>query len=194
MFTGLVQGVGALVERRGLSGGERYRLTHGFGRLELGESIAVNGACLTVVAEDGQTFDAELSPETLERTTLGSLAPEAPVNLERALLASDRLGGHLVSGHVDGVGHVRGLEELGDMTRVLVGVPAALTRYVAEKGSLTIDGVSLTVNGVQEDNVSLLLVPHTRQVTTLGRLAVGDAVNLEVDLIARYVERLLAFR
>jgi len=194
MFTGLVAGVGTLESRLALAAGERYRLRQPFGQLALGESIAIAGACLTVVELDDAHIAVELSPETLARTTLGTFVPGTRVNLERALLASDRLGGHLVTGHVDGVGSIVGLEPLGEMMRVNVRVPAELARFVAEKGSLTVDGVSLTVNSVSDEAASLLVIPHTRSVTTLGTLEVGQPVNLEVDLVARYVERLLSSR
>lgn len=194
MFSGLVAGMGRLSKSEELAVGRRFVLSHPFGPLALGESVAVQGVCLTVAAEEPGAFVADLSSETLARTTLGSLEPGAAVNLERALLASDRLGGHLVSGHVDGTGTITRLEQEGEMMRVDLRVPADLSRYMAEKGSVTVDGVSLTVNAVQGNGISLLLVPHTRQVTTLGQLQQGSVVNLEVDLVARYVERLLGAR
>jgi riboflavin synthase len=194
MFSGLVSGVGKLVRKSEATAGQRLVLSHPYGPLSLGESIAVQGVCLTVVESDDVEFVVDVSPETLERTTLGELGEGAAVNLERALLASDRLGGHLVSGHVDGTGRVEALEALGEMMRVELTLPTELSRYVAEKGSLTVDGVSLTVNGVGPVSASLLLIPHTRAVTTLGELEVGRRVNLEVDLVARYVERLLSTR
>ncbi len=194
MFTGLVAGVGTLESRQELAAGERYRLRQPFGQLARGESIAIAGACLTVVEMDDTHFAVELSPETLARTTLGTFVPGTRVNLERALLASERLGGHLVTGHVDGVGSIAALEPLGEMMRINVQVPAELARFVAEKGSITVDGVSLTVNSVSDAVASLLVIPHTRSVTTLGSLEVGQRVNLEVDLVARYVERLLSLR
>lgn len=194
MFSGLVGGLGKLVRREPLEAGVRFVLEQPFGPLELGESIAVNGVCLTVVEHDTRTFAMDLSPETLDRTTLGTLVEGARVNLERALLVTDRLGGHLVSGHVDGVGEIVEVRALGEMSDVRLRVPDELGRYVAEKGSITVDGVSLTVNAVEGALTSLLLIPHTRQVTTLGELAPGRRVNVEVDLVARYVERLLSFR
>lgn len=191
MFTGLVESTGRLLGRNALAAGERVEFEHSLGELEIGESVAVSGACLTVVAQGQKHFRADVSPETLARTTLGRLAPGAPVNFERAVRAGDRLGGHLVSGHVDGVAVVRRLEPQDAMVEVSLALPAELVRYAAEKGSLTVDGVSLTINGVEGKEVRLLLIPHTRAVTTLGQLQRGSLVNVEVDLIARYVERLL---
>jgi riboflavin synthase len=172
----------------------RMRFSQPLGALTLGESIAVSGACLTVVEFSDHSFDAELSNETLDLTTLSSLETGDAVNLERAMLASDRLGGHLVSGHVDGVGQVTGLTSEGEMTRVTLELPPELAPYAAKKGSITVDGVSLTINEVGRSDLHLLLIPHTQSVTTLGRLKLGTRVNLEVDLLARYVERILAFR
>jgi len=194
MFTGLVEAQGRLLEKTPQSGGMRLRFSHPLSELVLGESIAVSGACLTVVAFDNNSFTAELSSETLRLTTLGQLAPGDPINLERALRASDRLGGHLVSGHVDGVGLVKHKALEGEMTRIELELPEALAPYVAKKGSLTVDGVSLTINEVAGHHVHLLLIPHTQAVTTLGQLHTGSSVNLEVDLLARYVERILSYR
>lgn len=158
----------------------------------VGDSISVNGCCLTVteVAEDG--FKTEMMGETLERTVLGSLAEGASVNLERALAADARLGGHLVQGHVDGIGTVHELADRGQWTVMRISVPEHLERYVVEKGSITVDGASLTVMAVEAGAFSVGLIPHTLAVTTLGQRAVGDPVNLEVDLVAKYVERMLA--
>lgn len=194
MFTGLVEAVGQLLRREEISGGLRCQFSQPWGSLEPGESIAVSGACLTVVSFSEDSFTAELSTETLQRTTLGGLQEGDAVNLERALRFGDRLGGHLVSGHVDGVGAVRALSPVGEMLRAEIELPAELRKYVAEKGSLTVEGVSLTVNAVTEDSAELLLIPHTREVTTWKHLHEGSPVNLEIDLIARYVERLLQFR
>lgn len=194
MFTGLVEAKSQLLSRQPLEGGEKMAFSHEFVELALGESIAISGACLTVVDFDDQRFTVELSRETLGLTTLGDLAEGDWVNLERALQAGARLGGHLVTGHVDGIGKVIRATPEGEMTRVTLEVPKNLARYVARKGSLTVDGVSLTVNEVREDEADLLLIPHTRVVTTLDALRVGSPVNLEVDLVARYVERLLSVR
>ena len=192
MFTGLVESMGQLRGREPLAAGERFEFQHALGALCLGESVAVSGACLTVIASTAETFFADLSPETLERTVLGALSVGDLVNFERALASGQRLGGHLVTGHVDGVGTVRRKDLTGEMTVLEIAIGEALGRYAAEKGSVTIDGVSLTINGVTDDSVELCLIPHTAQITTLGRLSVSSRVNVEVDLIARYVERLLA--
>lgn len=197
MFTGLVEDVGEVVGSEPIDGGGqrivvRHRLS-GEG-LTLGESIAVDGACLTVVSFGAREFTAELSPETLHRTTLGHIVPRARVNLERSLRVGDRLGGHLVTGHVDGVARVEEVTAQGDMTEVTIEVPAELAPFVAEKGSITLAGTSLTVNRVAGNKLSVQLIPHTRTATTLGALARGALLNVEVDLIARYVERLLETR
>ena len=197
MFTGLIQGLGLLHAREHRGGDQRLRF--GWGTLPptaiaLGESIAVNGCCLTVVHFDGAGFAADVSNETLRLTTLGQLPEGAAVNLERALLASDRLGGHLVAGHVDAVGQVLSVHDDGRSQRWRFAAPAALLRYVAVKGSVAVDGVSLTVNEVDKHGFEVNLVPHTVQHTTFGSRTVGDPVNLEADTVARYVERLLATR
>ena len=194
MFTGLVQAVGRLAASEARGGDRRLRIDAGalpLDDLAIGESIAVNGVCLTVVAGDGAGFEADASNETLALTTLGALAPGAPLNLERALLPTTRLGGHLVAGHVDGVGRVRAIADDGRSQRWRFEAPAALLRYVATKGSICVDGVSLTVNAVDDGGFDVNLVPHTIQNTAFQATALGAAVNLEVDLIARYAERLL---
>lgn len=162
-----------------------------FDHVEAGESIAVNGACLTVVAFDAGGFEADASSETLAVTTLGRLPVGRPLNLERALRAGDRLGGHLVSGHVDGVGTVAAVAEDAHAQRWRFTAPPTLMRYIAQKGSITVDGTSLTVNAVEGDAFEVALVPHTLAHTTFGATRPGDPVNLEVDQVARYVERLL---
>ena len=195
MFTGLIEGVGRLATREARGGDARLRIEAGtlpFDRVSLGESIAVNGVCLTVVAFDLASFEADASNETLALTTLGALPVGRKLNLERAMRPSDRLGGHLVSGHVDGVGRVSSIAEDARAQRWRFAAPAALLRYVAQKGSICVDGVSLTVNVVDDEGFEVALVPHTLAHTAFSATAVGDAVNLEVDLVARYVERLLA--
>lgn len=194
MFTGLVQGIGRLAARESRGGDARLRIDAGtlpFDHVEAGESIAVNGACLTVVSFDAGGFEADASSETLALTTLGRLPVGRPLNLERALRAGDRLGGHLVSGHVDGVGTVAAVVEDARAQRWRVSAPSALMRYIAQKGSITVDGTSLTVNAVDGDAFEVALVPHTLSHTTFGSTRPGDPVNLEVDQVARYVERLL---
>ena len=194
MFTGLIGAVGRLAARSARDDG--FRVTVDTGALPLaavavGDSIAVNGVCLTVVALGAGRFDADVSGATLAATTLGALEVGARLNLERALTLATPLGGHLVSGHVDGVGEVVAVEPVGESRTVRVRVPRALARYVARKGSVSIDGVSLTVNAVDGDAFTVNLVAHTLAHTTLGGAAAGDAVNIEVDLLARYLERLL---
>jgi riboflavin synthase len=197
MFTGLIQSVGTLRQREPRGGDVRLRIGTGtlpFDDVALGESIAVNGVCLTVIEFDASSFAVDASTETLALTTLGGLAIGAPVNLERAMLPTDRLGGHLVSGHVDGVGRVREVWPDARSQRWRFEVPAALRKYIATKGSICVDGVSLTVNGIDDDGFEVALIPHTVAHTAFSATQVGDAVNLEVDLVARYVERLLAER
>lgn len=196
MFTGLVEGVGRLAARAARGGDLRLRVETGslpFAQVVLGESIAVSGVCLTVVEFGATHFCADVSNETLACTTLGELECGAAVNLERALQPGSRLGGHLVAGHVDGVGRVASIGCDARSQRWRFEVPEALRRYIAPKGSLCVDGVSLTVNDVQGASVGVNLVPHTLAHTTLGSLGTGALVNLEVDLVARYVERLLSW-
>jgi riboflavin synthase len=195
MFTGIVQAVGRIAVRE--TRGSDARLVIDAGALDLadvglGDSIAVAGVCLTVVAIDGARWTADVSAETLALTTLGALAVGDGVNLEKALRLADRLGGHLVSGHVDGVGDVVAVEDDGGSQRWTFRVPAPLARYIAAKGSICVDGVSLTVNSVAPDAFGITLIPHTLAVTTFGARTTGDPVNLEVDLVARYLERLHA--
>jgi len=200
MFTGLIEGIGTLAGREPRGGDARLRIDAGtlpwVGRgaadIALGESISVNGACLTVAAFDATGFEADASNETLALTSLGELAIGRPLNLERAMRPNDRLGGHLVSGHVDGVGKVLHHWDDGRAQRWLFEVPASLRRYIAAKGSICVDGVSLTVNAIDDRGFEVALVPHTLQHTAFAHTAIGDPVNLEIDLVARYVERLLA--
>lgn len=197
MFTGLVQGVGRLAAREARGGDARLAIDAGtlpFADVRLGESIAVNGCCLTVVEFDAAGFAVDASPETLGLTTLGGLPEGRAVNLERALLPSDRLGGHLVSGHVDGIGRVLEIWPDARAQRWRFQAPVALMRYIAPKGSICVDGVSLTVNAVAGDSFEVALIPHTVAHTAFAETGAGDAVNLEIDLVARYVERLLAER
>lgn len=168
--------------------------SHRFSDVTLGESIAINGACLTVIAFDQKAFEVELSSETLTLTTLGELEIGQEVNMERAVRVGDRLGGHMVTGHVDGIATVISVQPEGEMSKLRLAVPADLSSYIARKGSLTVDGVSLTVNAIEHSRVDLLIIAHTQNVTTLGALAARSRVNIEVDLVARYVERLLQAR
>ena len=197
MFTGIVEGVGAIrrIEMRG--GDVRMDLDTGtlaFDDVKLGESIAVSGVCLTVVAFDARSFAADVSNETLARTKLGTLDAGAAVNLERAMLPTTRFGGHVVAGHVDAVGRVESVQADARSQRWRFAAPPAVLRYVAEKGSICVDGVSLTVNGVDDAGFDVNLVPHTIAHTAFASTRIGDPVNLEVDLFARYVERLIASR
>jgi riboflavin synthase len=194
MFTGLVATTGTLAARSPRGPGARLTIEARFddGALALGESIAVDGACLSVTAIRPEGFEVDASPETLARTTLGALEAGSPVHLERAMRASDRLGGHLVTGHVDGIGAVLERRSDGDCLGMTFRAPAELARFIAEKGSISVDGVSLTVNGVRGDRFEVMLIPQTIEKTKLGARAPGESVNLEVDLVARYVARLLS--
>ncbi|AKK68894.1 riboflavin synthase [Xanthomonas translucens] len=194
MFTGIIEGVGRLAARQPQGGDIRFSFATGslpFADVQRGESIAVNGVCLTVVAFDAASFQADASTETLSLTTLGALAEGAVVNLERAMHPTDRLGGHLVSGHVDGLGSVLSIHEDARAQRWRFAASPALLRYIAKKGSICVDGVSLTVNEVDDAGFEVALIPHTVAHTAFAHTALGAAVNLEIDLVARYVERLL---
>jgi riboflavin synthase len=193
MFSGIIADVGHIANAADRDGGLRLTInTHtlGLDDVQLGDSIAVNGVCLTVIALDGNAFTVDVSRETLN-CTVGLDAINAPVNLEKALRLSDRLGGHLVSGHVDGVGEVVAFDDLGESWKLLIRAPQALAKFIAIKGSITINGVSLTINQVQGNAFALNLIPHTLAMTNLKNLTAGSRVNLEVDLIARYVERMM---
>jgi riboflavin synthase len=195
MFTGIVTAVGT-VRRSQLAGGGRRLAIHagqlGLSDVAAGDSIAVNGVCLTVIARAGRVFEVDLSRETLSCTRGFAIGDR--VNLEKAMRASDRLGGHFVSGHVDGVGTVRRITGAGTSRVMTVRAPAGLAKYIAPKGSITVNGVSLTVNTVKEAEFTVNLIPHTLSATNLGELRPGGRVNLEVDLLARYLERLRQVR
>ena len=197
MFTGLVQAVGHVDTLEPHGGDTRIFITvpdhPAFSSVAIGDSIAHAGVCLTVVSHSGATLGYDVSTETLSRTTLGRWQPGTPVNLETSLKLGDTLGGHLVSGHVDAVGTVRDRWEDARAIRLRITLPAALAPLVAEKGSIAVDGVSLTVNAAGPDSFDVALIPHTADVTTLGSLRPGDPVNLEADLIARYVARMRTF-
>jgi riboflavin synthase len=197
MFTGIVRSVGRVAATGEGAGARRLAIDTGglsTGGWQRGDSIAVAGVCLTVVSLADGRFEAELSGETLARTTLGRLAAGSAVNLEPALRAADALGGHLVTGHVDGVARVRDCREEGGVLSATVDAPGALAHFIAAKGSVALDGVSLTVGRVTDAAFVIDLVPHTRAVTTLGALAPGTELNLEVDLVARYLDRLIRAR
>ncbi|AHK79193.1 riboflavin synthase subunit alpha [Ectothiorhodospira haloalkaliphila] len=194
MFTGIIQSVGSLAATQDRGGDCRLTLRTGkldLTDVQLGDSIAVNGVCLTAVALPGDGFEADVSRETLSKTSLGALGIGDPVNLEKALTPTTRLGGHLVSGHVDGLGEVTTVEQEARSWRYHVRVPDELARYIAPKGSVCIDGVSLTVNTVEGAVFTVNIVPHTQQETIINGYRVGTRVNIEVDIIARYLERLL---
>jgi riboflavin synthase len=196
VFTGIVREVGRVeaVDRDGSGVRLRVHARETAARTTLGDSVAVSGVCLTAVTVSGGSLAFDAVPETLRRTTLGRLRPGSEVNVEPALRAGEPLGGHIVQGHVDGVGLVRSLEPEGDGMRLELEVRPEILRYCVEKGSIAIEGVSLTIAGLGDDSLAIALVPHTLAVTTLGRLTPGDPVNLEADVLAKHVERLLEGR
>jgi riboflavin synthase len=197
MFTGIIQAVGK-IEALTPQGGD-LRLSIATGELpmqdvKIGDSLCVSGCCLTVIAKRERAFDADISKETLSLTTLGDLKPGSPVNLEKSLTLATPLGGHLVSGHVDGLGTVKSRREEARSVRFDIQVPANIKKYIAHKGSISVDGVSLTVNAVQDDVFDVNIIPHTMSHTIFGNYQPGSRVNLEVDVVARYVERMLGER
>lgn len=197
MFTGLIEGVGQVAALEPRGGDVRLRIAVGslpFADVALGESIAVSGVCLTVIEFDAGSFAADASTETLALTTLGGMTVGQAVNLERAMRPTDRLGGHLVSGHVDGVGRVLSIHDDARAQRWRFAAPSSLSKYIATKGSICVDGVSLTVNAVDSEGFEVALIPHTVSHTAFSSTRIGDPVNLEIDLVARYVERLLSAR
>ncbi len=191
MFTGLVELKGVLARRARRGPGYRVVVASALGPLALGESVSVSGACLTVVSSEAGSFEADVSLETAEKTTLGALPMGGEVNLERALRVGDRLGGHWVSGHVDGIAQLLSATPAGEAQRLAFAYPSELARFIAVKGSITLDGVSLTVNAVSPDSLEVMVIPHTLKVTTLGALRPGTPLNLEVDTLARYAVRYL---
>lgn len=191
MFTGIITDLGTVTARETRGDTHfRIRTSYDTGSIAIGASIACSGVCLTVVQKAADWFAVDVSAETLSRTTLGVWREGSQINLERSLKVGDELGGHIVSGHVDGVGEVVSVKPEGDSLRIDFRAPDALAGFIAEKGSVTIDGASLTVNGVNGAVFGVNLIPHTQQVTTLGKLKAGDKVNLEIDVLARYVARL----
>lgn len=194
MFTGIIQSVGSITSMQAQAGDMRIRVATGSLPLEdvqLGDSIAVSGVCLTVIEKHNDGFSADVSGETMSRTTTGKLGKGDAVNLEKALTPTTPLGGHLVSGHVDGIGEVIERSQDARSVKFRIKAPKQLARYIAEKGSICVDGISLTVNAVDGDVFDLNIVPHTLSVTSMGAYKPGRQVNLEVDIIARYLERLL---
>jgi riboflavin synthase len=195
MFTGIVIATGRVASTRDKGGDLELGIDAGaldLKRIAVGDSVSVAGACLTATRVEGRIFHADVSRETLEKTTLGTFAPGRRVNLEPSLRAGDPLGGHLVSGHVDAVGTLTDVVQDARSFRLRFELPQTLTRYVAPKGSICIDGVSLTVNEVDGRCFEVNIIPHTHEVTTLGELAAGEGANIEIDLVARYLERLVA--
>ncbi len=192
MFTGIIEGVGTVRSVKSKGDGAEIEIGCDFDleKTNVGDSVSVNGCCLTVTSRLGKSFWADVSPETMAVTTLGELIPGAAVNLERALLVGSRLDGHIVQGHTDAIGKVVEIKELSGSREVTIEFPSNLTRYVVEKGSVAVDGVSLTVNRCEGDRFSVMVIPHTQLKSTFARLRVGDRVNLEVDIIGKYVEKL----
>lgn len=197
MFTGIIESLGNIkMIRSSGRGGKRFAIEadinlDGTG---IGESIAVNGACLTVVEIAGKRFEVDVSPETLEKTTLGNARAGERVNIERAMRLSDRLDGHLVSGHIDGVGTITGKKIAGNAVVITFGIPVSISRYVIKKGSIAVDGVSLTVNNCDEGWFEVSIIPHTARLTTMGIKGEGGFVNIETDMIGRYVERFVGLQ
>jgi riboflavin synthase len=196
MFTGIVEEMGAVTMMEKTLAGSRMTILAEtvLGDLKTGDSVSVNGICLTVVSRGERDFSVDVSPETLSVTTLGGLMPGAPVNLERPMKLNERIGGHLVAGHVDGVGTIRIRQQEGNAIYFTIEAPPEILRYCVLKGSITVDGISLTINDVTPHGFTIAVIPHTAKVTTLGLKQVNDPVNLEADLIGKYVERLLQER
>jgi riboflavin synthase len=192
VFTGLVQDLGRVAASESSDDGLRITIDTALAsELKPGDSVAVNGVCLTAVAVDGRSFAADVMNETVARSSLSAARPGSSVNLELPVRAGDRLGGHMVQGHVDGLGTVLDIQDDGFARRVKVGIPAELSRYVVEKGSITVDGISLTIAGLDERSFTVSLIPETLERTNLGHAEPGRHVNLEVDVLAKYVERLM---
>ena len=191
MFTGIIEGLGTIDAMRSVGQGKRLAIEadYDLDQTKIGDSIAVNGACLTVVKIKGQKFEVDLSPETLAASTFDTAKRGERLNLERAIRLSDRIDGHLVSGHIDGIGVIKKKEKLGNAIRITIAVPEALSRYMIHKGSIAIDGISLTINACESKSVSVSIIPHTAEITTIGLKQNGDPVNIETDMIGKYVER-----
>jgi len=196
MFTGIIEGLGTITAIHPSGQGSRFSITSDFDLTgtRIGDSIAVNGACLTAVILQGRRFTVDVSPETLKRTVLGQIKIGEPVNLERALRLSDRLDGHLVAGHVDGIGILRERKTLANAIVITISVPESLSRYMIEKGSVAVDGTSLTINRCDSTSFDVSIIPHTAGLTTIGLKKVGDAVNIETDMIGKFVERFVLNR
>jgi riboflavin synthase len=193
MFTGIIEGFGTISAVRSAGQGKRLAIEADFdlGQTKIGDSICVSGACLTAVKIDGKHFEVDISPETLQMTTFGKAKVGDRINLERALRLSDRLDGHLVSGHIDGTGHIRQRETLGNAIVITVDVAESLAKYMINKGSVAVDGISLTINTCETDSFSVSIIPHTAKLTTIGIKGIGEPVNIENDMIGKYVERFM---
>lgn len=193
MFSGIIEEMGALKSIENNLGGARLSILAAtvLEDLKIGESVSVSGTCLTVTGIENEDFAVDVSSETLKRTTLGSATVGEPVNLERAMALNERIGGHLVTGHIDGIGIIRERAQNGNSFHLTIEATENIVRYCVEKGSITVDGISLTINSVSERSFSVAIIPHTAKVTTMGLKQIGDSVNLETDLIGKYVERLL---
>jgi riboflavin synthase len=191
MFTGIIEGLGTITELRQSGQGKRLTLEADFllGHTKIGDSISVSGACLTVVAIEGKCIKFDVSPETIASTTFSRSKVGDRVNLERALRLSDRIDGHLVSGHIDGMGTIKHKKSTGNAIVITIGVPESLSRYMITKGSVAVDGISLTINNLGLDGFDVSIIPHTAKQTTIGFNKVGDLVNIETDMIGKYVER-----
>ena len=191
MFTGIIEGLGTLDAMRPAGQGKRLTIEADFvlNQTKIGDSIAVNGACLTVVKLSGKKFEVDLSPETLAASTFNTAKLGDRLNLERAMRLSDRIDGHLVSGHIDGIGVIKKKQKLGNAIIITIAVPEALSRYMINKGSIAVDGISLTINACESKSVSVSIIPHTAEITTIGLKQNGDPVNIETDMIGKYVER-----
>lgn len=191
MFTGIIEGLGTIDAMRPAGQGKRLTIEadYALDQTKIGDSIAVNGACLTVVKINAKKFEVDLSPETLAASTFDKARRGDRLNLERAMRLSDRIDGHLVSGHIDGVGFINQRENMGNAVIVTIAVPGALSRYMIHKGSVAVDGISLTINTCETKSVTVSIIPHTAKITTIGLKQIGDPVNIETDMIGKYVER-----
>ena len=194
MFTGIIEGLGTVSAVRSAGQGKRLAVEADFdlNQTKIGDSICVSGACLTAVKIDSRHFEVDISPETLQMTTFNQAKVGQRVNIERALRLSDRIDGHLVSGHIDGVGKIRQSETLGNAIIVTIEVPESLTRYMINKGSVAVDGISLTINTCAAGSISISIIPHTAKLTTIGFKNKGDPVNIETDMLGKYVERFMS--
>lgn len=193
MFTGIIEGLGTLRDIRPVGKGIRLSIESGFELVntKIGDSIAVNGACLTAVTIDGRNFEVDVAPETMSLTTFAKARPGDRVNLERALRLSDRLDGHLVSGHIDGMGIIKSKKKLSNAIIVTIGLSASLTKYMIHKGSVAIDGISLTINQCNSESIELSIIPHSAKLTTIGFKQPGDEVNIETDVVGKYIEKFI---